>query len=279
MKKTLLLSLGLLLMLASGLRAAPANVNFASERGTPFQLVFDGRPLTRGAARQVHIDRLTPGYHWAEFLIPTGYGRSYNFRTRVFLDPGLETSFVLITRSGFPPALRKVAEVALRPGYGGSGRGGNGPGGYPGGNYPNGPGGYDAGYQNDGYNGNDDPQYGGQNNGNPNDGYGGQYPGGSVSSFRVMPAQDADLLAQTLKRSSFDSNRLATAKQALDQTYVQADDLKKLLNSFDFEASKVELAKFAYAHVADRQNFYRVYDAFDFQSSVQEVQRAVGSGN
>ncbi|RYU78694.1 DUF4476 domain-containing protein [Hymenobacter persicinus] len=265
MKKALLLCLGLLL-LASGLRAAPANVNFASERGMSFQLIFDGRPLTRGAARQVHIDRLTPGYHWAEFVIPTGYGRPYNFRTRVFLDPGLETSFVLITRSGYAPVLRKVAEVALYPGYG-PGRGGNGYGHGNHGGYQNAPGGYDSdyGYPNDG-----------GNYGNPNDGYGGQYDGGN--NLRVMSPQDADMLVQTVKRNSFDSNRLSIAKQALDQTYIQSDDLRRLLDTFDFEASKVELAKYAYARVADRQNFYRIYDTFDFQTSVQEVQRAVGGG-
>jgi hypothetical protein len=269
MKKALLLSVSLLLMLASGLRAAaaPANVNFASERGVPFQLIFDGRQLTRGNARQVHIDRLTPGYHSAEFMIPTGYGgRFYSFRTRVFLDPGLETSFVLITRPGYAPALRKVAEAVLRPGYGGYG--GNG---YPNGGYPNGQGGY---YGNDDYQGNDDRD--GGYNGQGNGGYGGQYPDGSSSSYRTMSPQDVDVLAQTLKRNSFDSNRLPIAKQALDQTYIQADDLKRLLSAFDFEASRVELAKYAYSRVADRQNFYRVYEAFDFQSSVQEVQRAVG---
>jgi hypothetical protein len=275
MNKALLLSFGLFLLLASGLQAAPpANVNFSSERGAAFQLVFDGRPLTRGVARQVHVERLSPGYHMAEFMIPTGYGRFYNFRTRVFLDPGLETSFVLIARPGYAPALRKVAEVALRPGYGPA---------YPGG-YRNGSqGNYgdDDGYRgngqgNGGYNGQSNGDYG-DNSGNGS--YGGQYSGGSSGTYRVMAPQDVDLLAQALKRNSFDSNRLPIAKQALDQTYIQADDLKRLLASFDFEASRVELAKFAYSCVADRQNFYRVYDAFDFQSSVQEVQRAVGGQN
>ncbi|GAA3937422.1 hypothetical protein GCM10022406_21900 [Hymenobacter algoricola] len=276
MKKALLLSFSLLL--AFGLRAAPANVTFTSERGTPFRLIFDGRPLTRGAARQVHIDRLRPGYHTAEFMIPTGYGRFHTFRTRVFLDPGLETSFVLITRPGYAPLLRKVAAAVLHPGYGAPGYDDN----YPNGGYQNGQDGYN---DNDDYRGNDDRGgYDGQDNGNPggddsgrDDGrYGSQYPGGGSGRYRAMSPQDVEVLAQTLKRNSFDSNRLSIAKQALDQTYIQADDLKRLLAGFDFEASRVELAKYAYPRVADRQNFYRVYDAFDFQSSVQEVQRAVG---
>ncbi|GAA4008805.1 hypothetical protein GCM10022408_21170 [Hymenobacter fastidiosus] len=34
--------------------------------------------------------------------------------------------------------------------------------------------------------------------------------------------------------------------------------------------------KDASPHVADRQNCYRVYDSFDFQSGVPEVQQTVG---
>ncbi|UOQ73418.1 hypothetical protein [Hymenobacter cellulosilyticus] len=123
MKKALLLCFGLLVLLAADLKAAPANVNFSSERGIPFNLVFDGRALTRNGAREVHIDRLVPGYHWAEFFIPTGYGRSISYRTRVFLDPGLETTYVLVTRQGYPPVLRKVGAFPLRGGP----RGGYGP--------------------------------------------------------------------------------------------------------------------------------------------------------
>ncbi|UOQ66108.1 hypothetical protein [Hymenobacter volaticus] len=138
MKKALLFCLSLVLLAAAQLQAAPANVNFTSERGVPFNLRFDGRALTQGGARQVHINRIAPGVHWAEFAIPVGYGRSINYRTRVFLDPGLETSYVLLTRPGFAPELRKVAAVPMRGGYG------PGYGGYPG----NGPRGNQGGYQN-----------------------------------------------------------------------------------------------------------------------------------
>ena len=41
----------------------------------------------------------------------------------------------------------------------------------------------------------------------------------------------------------------------------------------------MELAKFAYSHVADPQNFYRVYESFDFDASAQEVQQAVSGQN
>lgn len=289
MKKALLLALvGLLAAVAPAVAVPPppANVNFLSERGVPFGLVLDGRPLTRGAARQVHVDRLAPGLHWADFTVPTAYGRPVRFRSRVWLEPGLETSFVLIARPGRPLGLRQVGAVAL---YGPSRGRGNGY--YDNGGRYNSPQPYGQGnndpYDNGGsYNAAPNPSYnngygnqptgpapgGSYGNGPDADGY---YPGTAVSSYRAMQPQDVDALVQAIKQRPFEASKLGTAKEALAQSAIQADDLKRLLRSLDFEASRVELAKFAHSHVSDPQNFYRVYEAFDFDNNAREVQRAV----
>ncbi len=106
---------------AAALAAPPANVNFSLERGQVFGLMLDGQPLTRPLARQVHVDRLRPGQHWADFSVPTPYGAPMRFHTAVWLQPGLETSYVLVLRPGYGPQLRQVAAVPVygpRPGYG-----------------------------------------------------------------------------------------------------------------------------------------------------------------
>ena len=116
MKKALLLALATLFASAAPALAyppVPANVNFTSEHGVPFGLVLDGRPLTRGVARQVHVDQLAPGLHWADFSVPTPYGGAVRYRSRVWLEPGLETSFVLLTRPGRPLDLREVSAVSV----------------------------------------------------------------------------------------------------------------------------------------------------------------------
>ncbi|MBF9221461.1 DUF4476 domain-containing protein [Hymenobacter ruricola] len=298
MKKLLLLAIASFFSAVAPALAyppAPANVNFTSERGVRFDLVLDGRLLTRGGARQVHVDQLAPGQHWADFTLPTGYGRAVRFRSRVWLQPGLETSFVLIARPGRPLDLRQVGAVALYgPAYGGGrgygynngynaapGYGGNGSYNSPTPYDPNGGYGNGSNYPNanpNGY-GNDPngPVGGGYNNapGNPNSG--GYYPGTATSSLRVLPPQDVDAIMQSVKQRPFEASKLSTAKEALAQTSIQADDLKRLLRSFEFEASRVEFAKYAYSHVVDQQNFYHVYDAFDFDASVEEVQQAVGT--
>jgi hypothetical protein len=183
MKKALLLALaGLLAAVAPALAypPAPANVNFSSERGVPFGLVLDGRPLTRGMARQVHVDQLVPGLHWADFSVPTAYGGAIRFRSRVWLEPGLETTFVLVTRPGRPLYLQQVNAVALYGGgrgYGngytnGYGGGYNSPAPYP---APNAP--APGGYGNDPYNSNN-------SNGSYNDG---GYNSGSNGGYNNAP--------------------------------------------------------------------------------------------
>ena len=286
MKKALLLALAGLLAATTPALAHPpaANVNFASERGVPFGLVLDGRPLTRGVARQVHVDQLIPGQHWADFTLPTAYGGTVRFRTRVWLEPGLETSFVLITRPGWPLDLRQVNTVALcGPGpnynnYPDNGYGGgryNQPapysrqGGYGYNSYPTN--GNSYGHNSNDDDDNDDNSYSSHDN-NDDAAY---YPGSAASSYRTLPPQEVNGLVQAVQQQRFESDKLSTAEDALGQNAIQTDDLKRLLQSLDFEASRVELAKFAYPHVADPQNFNRVYDAFNVETNAREVRQAV----
>ena len=158
MKKALLLGLVGGLLAAAPVLAhppVPANVNFTSERGVPFGLVLDGRPLTRGVARQVHVDQLMPGAHWADFTVPTPYGGAVRFRSRVWLQPGLETSFVLVARPGWPINLQQVNAVPLYgSGYGGRGYDNNNGGGRYNSPTPYGPG---SSYGNQGSYGSNDP--------------------------------------------------------------------------------------------------------------------------
>ncbi len=285
----------------------PATANFASERGLVFGMLLDGRPLTRVAARQVHVDRLPPGQHWADFSIAAPYGPPMRFRTLVWLEPGLETSYVLVLRPG-GPRLRQVGAVPLAgpvfgpgAGYPGGGYsapapGSTGPGGYygnapdPSGGYPapgnapyggpGAPGGYPGTGPAGGYGGAPAPgapgYLGGYGPGNtplPNGGY---YPNAEGNYLYAMPPAEVQNLTQALRNQPFDDERLSIVKQALAQRTVRADELAELLNTLAFDRARIDLAKHGYAHLSDQQNFYRVYDALRYPSSIREVQQALG---
>lgn len=306
MKKALFLALaGLFAAVAPALAypPAPANVNFSSERGVPFGLVLDGRVLTRGVARQVHVDQLVPGVHWADFTVPTAYRGSVRFRSRVWLEPGLETTFVLIARPGRPLGLRQVNAVALYgPRYGGGhynsptpygqgyGQNGYGQGNYPpnssapaypqnGDGYNQGNGGYNQGPGSNGNGGSNNQEDGyddGYGNSNGNTGGGaGYYPGSATSSYRNLPPPEVSNLVQAVQQQRFESGKLSTAKAALEQAALPTTDLKRLLLTLDFEASRLELAKFAYPHLTDPQNVTQLYPAFNFEASKRELEQAV----
>ncbi|GAB3575096.1 DUF4476 domain-containing protein [Hymenobacter daeguensis] len=325
MKKALLFAIaGLLTAVLPALAypPAPANANFSSERGVPFGLVLDGRPLTRGMARQVHVDQLVPGLHWADFSVPTAYGGAVRFRSRVWLEPGLETTFVLVARPGRQLYLQQVNAVSLygggrgygygngyNNGYGGHynspapypapapGSYGNAPyngnnpnGSYDNGGYNNAPnGGYNnAPYPNNGgynapNNGNNSPygnnpntpNGGGYNNG-PGNGAG-YYPGSAVSSYRTLAPQDVTGLEQTMKQRITEVSKLNAAKDGLKERSIQADDLSRLLHGLSSEACRIDLAKFAYSHVSDPENFDRVYDAFETEAGARAVEDAVNA--
>ncbi|MDJ0367877.1 DUF4476 domain-containing protein [Hymenobacter sp. H14-R3] len=302
------------------LAAPPANLTITAERGQPFGLVLDGRLLTRPLARQVHVDLLQPGRHWAEFSVPNGYGPPLRYRTSVWLQPGLETDYVLVLRP-YGPQLRQVGVLPLgRPGYGGpsgyysqgyapygyDGQGqppimvpnqggyatspgydprsapGNGLGGYnqPAPNYPGG------GQPNGGYNAPNNPGpgypggYGNAPGGYPNQGPGnggGYYPGsGTTTSLQPLAQGDAADLAQDLRQRPTETERLRTATEALAQSSLRADELTELLQAFTHDESRIELARFGYAHLSDPQNFSRVYGVLQSQSSVRALQQAVG---
>ena len=50
-----------------------------------------------------------------------------------------------------------------------------------------------------------------------------------------------------------------------------------MLDCFDFEPSKLEIAKFAYEHTFDREKYFVVNEAFSFDNSKTELSRYIQS--
>lgn len=237
-------------------------VSFSVERGLPFSLLLDGRPVGRGTTSQAQLDYLVPGRHLVELGLDAGPlgRRPVRVRAAVWLSAGLETTFVLTERPGYGWQLRQVSTAAL-PGYGYEGQDGTygagdsypapagpgGPGRYPGsGSYPRPAPGYPAGPA---------------------------YPAPALGGNFLIPLspEDAADLVQTLKSYPFDDKRLAVLHQSLGHSYLRASELADMVHTLTFSKSQVEAAKFGYAHLADPQNFYRVLDALTFPTDADQV--------
>ena len=61
------------------------------------------------------------------------------------------------------------------------------------------------------------------------------------------------------------------AKQVVSDRCVTVDQVKGVMQLFSFEESKLDFAKFAYDHTYDLSNYYKLNDAFTFESSVDDL--------
>ena len=89
----------------------------------------------------------------------------------------------------------------------------------------------------------------------------------------AMSYNDFNWLTESIYRASFESTRISIVSGALRNNYFTSRQILDLLNQFSFEASKVRLAKEAYHRVVDPNNFFLIYSAFSFESSIREIER------
>lgn len=82
-------------------------------------------------------------------------------------------------------------------------------------------------------------------------------------------------LKNLMVNNAFDSNRLKMAKQAISMNSVCSQQVYELMNLLSFESSKLNLAKFSYNHVTDKENYFIVNNAFSFSSSIDELNKAI----
>ena len=69
----------------------------------------------------------------------------------------------------------------------------------------------------------------------------------------------------------FDSDRILIARQAIRSNGINSEQVSKLMDLLSFDSSKLKLAKFAYGHVVDPENYFIINQGFAFSSSIREL--------
>ncbi len=92
---------------------------------------------------------------------------------------------------------------------------------------------------------------------------------------KLMKPEDFKDLKSSIGNRNFETSNVDVLKSALQKNYVSSEQLKELLGFFTFESNKLDVAKFAYKRVCDTKNFFKVYDAFGFDSSVEELKNYI----
>jgi len=76
---------------------------------------------------------------------------------------------------------------------------------------------------------------------------------------------------KSISSKSFESSKITVAKQVISNNCLTVSQVKEIVKLFDFESSKLEIAKFAYGYTYDKGNYYLLNDVFDFESSIDEL--------
>jgi Domain of unknown function (DUF4476) len=93
-----------------------------------------------------------------------------------------------------------------------------------------------------------------------------------------MHPDDFNMLKYTIENRNFDSSRLQIAKQAIDVNELTTAQVKELMRLLTFDSYKLDLAKYAYHKVVDKNNYWMVNDEFTFESSIRDLNYFLGHG-
>lgn len=92
---------------------------------------------------------------------------------------------------------------------------------------------------------------------------------------RAMSDYDFNALHQKIKSAWFGSSKATIAKDAFARSYFSTTQVRQILQLFNSESDKLELAKLAYRNTVDQRSYFQLYDVFSFQSSKDELDRYI----
>ncbi|MFZ5552024.1 MAG: DUF4476 domain-containing protein [Bacteroidota bacterium] len=106
------------------------------------------------------------------------------------------------------------------------------------------------------------------------------YSGGTTSSTGCYyPIADSDYqgIKKSIEAKSFEDSKLTLAKQVTKTNCMSAEQIKGIMALFSFEDSKLTYAKYAYDYCSDKNNYYKVNDEFDFESSIEALDKYIST--
>jgi len=91
----------------------------------------------------------------------------------------------------------------------------------------------------------------------------------------AMSGSSFSAAKQTITKQSFEDTKLTTVKQILKTNCLSTEQIKQIMLLFNFEANKLEVAKLAHDRCVDKNNYFMLNDAFQFESSVEELNNSI----
>lgn len=104
-------------------------------------------------------------------------------------------------------------------------------------------------------------------------------PGYNGPTGCSWPMSESDFAnaRNSIQSKSFEDTKLTVAKQIFNQNCLLSSQVRDIMSTFDFEATKLEFAKYAYGRTYDIGNYYQVNDVFDFEASISDLNAYINS--
>lgn len=110
-----------------------------------------------------------------------------------------------------------------------------------------------------------------------NNPYGNQ-PGGGYNQGNVMDTHSfRQFFDMMMRNEKFDDGKIAMIKQQMRTSMFTSAQIRDLVKALSFDNKKLALAKSMYRNCADKNQYFMVYDAFDFESSKRELMEYISN--
>lgn len=105
-----------------------------------------------------------------------------------------------------------------------------------------------------------------------NNSYGNSGNSGNINYPNVMDNQTFQQFFTTMKKDAwFDDKKIAFINQQGRHAMFTSEQIGILVKDLSFDKNKIALAKSLFSKCVDKQKYFIVYDAFDFESSRREL--------
>ena len=94
---------------------------------------------------------------------------------------------------------------------------------------------------------------------------------GPVGCPWPMTQQDFLSAKNSIASKNFEDSKLTMAKQIMNTNCLFSSQVKEIMLLFSFEGTRLDLAKYGYGYTFDIGNYYKVNDAFTYESSIDEL--------
>lgn len=98
---------------------------------------------------------------------------------------------------------------------------------------------------------------------------------GDVGCTNPVKEDRFEDMMESVEDASFAEDKVRVCKRILKTNCLIIDQLVLMLEEISFDEDQLELAKFAYDHVYDLENYYKVYDVFSFSKSGEELEEYI----